>query len=33
MDKVCTRDQATEAVKAGITLMIGGFLAEGTPEG
>ena len=33
MDKVSTLDQALDAVKAGMTLMIGGFLAVETPEG
>ena len=32
MDKVISRDQALDAVKNGMTLMIGGFLAVGTPE-
>lgn len=32
MDKVRTINQALDAVKAGMTLMIGGFLAVGTPE-
>lgn len=32
MDKVSTLNQALDAVKAGMTIMIGGFLAVGTPE-
>ncbi|MDT8903158.1 3-oxoacid CoA-transferase subunit A [Anaeroselena agilis] len=32
MDKVRTLDKALDAVEAGMTVMIGGFLAVGTPE-
>ena len=32
MAKVCTIDQALEVIKDEMTLMIGGFLAVGTPE-
>lgn len=32
MEKVVSLEQAAEAVKDGMTVMIGGFLANGTPE-
>lgn len=32
MDKFISPDQAAEKIKDGMTLMIGGFLANGTPE-